>query len=620
MSAITGIFYRKGKKVDPQLIQKMNDKLSHRGPDGSHTWVEDNVGLGHQMLHTTPESLHERLPFIEEDLVITADARIDNREELAKKLDIADVETVSDSYFILKAYEKWGEDCPDKLLGDFAFAIWDRKKEILFCARDHMGVKPFYYYVDEEMFVFGTEIKALFEVGGVPRKLNEVSVAYYLLREISDIDDTFFYDIKNLKAAHQFLIGKNDCKMKNYWMLDPDLEIKMDSDEDYALAFREIFEEAIRCRLRSHKNIGFELSGGLDSSSIVCTAYNILKDEKENTDSLETFSSVYNETKECDERYYIKKVLNKCNTNYNFTNGDEISPLRDIENVLWHQDQPFFSPHLTNQIENYKKMNKKDIRILFSGEGGDQVVSHGNNYLKDLAFEFKWKRFFRELEGISKNRGESKAKIIKAVIIYPHIPNSMKKIIRLFLNKKRFNFELNDNFLKRLKLEKDNSNIDFLSSKEYHYFMINYPLIKTVFGILDRSTSPFNINIVYPFFDKRLVEFCYSLPSEMKLKSGWPRYVLRIAMENIMPPEIQWRSGKANLNVSFKRNLMLFEKNTIMKMINEDSNLIKDYINIKYLKNILEEYEKGVTTNLFDLWLAVLFYEWLKNLKINDAL
>ena len=138
MSAITGIFMRNGKKVDPELMKKMNDKLAHRGPDGSSTWCEGSIGLGHQMLWTTPESLHEVLPLEEDGLVITADARIDNRDDLCEELGIRDEEDVSDSYFILKAYAKWGEDCPDKLLGDFAFVIWDKKRgEVILCPGPH---------------------------------------------------------------------------------------------------------------------------------------------------------------------------------------------------------------------------------------------------------------------------------------------------------------------------------------------------------------------------------------------------------------------------------------------------------------------------------------------------
>ena len=612
---------RNGKDVDPELMKKMNEKLSHRGPDGSKTWVNDNVGLGHQMLWTTPESLHEELPFEEDDLVITSDARIDNRKELSEKLGIRDEEDVSDSYFILKAYEKWGDACPDKLLGDFAFAIWDTEKEKLFCARDHMGVKPFYYYLDDDMFVFGTEIKALFCVDGVPREINERKIALYLMKDTMDSENTFYKDIKSFPAAHLSLIAKTKFKIHIYWKLDSNLEIKMESEEEYAKAFREIFEEAVRCRLRSSFPIGFELSGGLDSSSIVCMAQEILNNENQNS-KIKTFSSVYDESKECDERNYIKKVLNKYEINSTFINGDAISPLKDIENVLWHQDQPFFSPHLTNQIESYKKMKNFQIRILFSGEGGDQIISHGNNYLKELAFKLKWKEVLSELNGASNKFNESKISIIKKNIIYPSIPLFIKKLIKLFLYKKEVNFKLKKDFLKKLKLENKNNfiitNLEKFTSKEYHYFIINHPLAQTVFGIMDRGISKFNLEPRYPFFDKRLVEFCYALPTDMKLKSGWSRYVMRIAMENILPEDIQWRPEKANLNVSFKRNLMLFEKNTIIKMVNEKAYAIKDYVDIQIIEEILEDYKKGNNKNLFDLWLIILFYKWITTIEYNE--
>ncbi len=137
--------------------------------------------------------MHEKLPFHDEKagLIITADARIDNRKELSEELDIENIEEVSDSYFILKSYEKWGEKCPEHLLGDFAFAIWDEKEEKLFCARDHMGIKPFYYYLNDDIFVFGTEIKALFDVPNVPYQLNKIKVALYLM-DIEDNKLTFY--------------------------------------------------------------------------------------------------------------------------------------------------------------------------------------------------------------------------------------------------------------------------------------------------------------------------------------------------------------------------------------------------------------------------------------------
>ena len=310
MSAITGIFYRDGREVSHNQIKKMNDSLSHRGKDGSEVLVDGSLAFGHQMLHTTQESLHEKLPFKDESsgMVITADARIDNRAELAPLLKLEDNENVPDSAFILEAYKMWGDQCPEKLLGDFAFAVWDPKKEQLFCARDHMGVKPFYYYLSDETFFFATEIKALFCLPEVSHEINELKVAFHLAL-IDDATSTFYEDVLRLGAAHSLTVSTTETKLRMYWKLDPELKIKMDSEDDYIKAFREIFTEAVRSRLRSAFPVGSELSGGLDSSSVTCVAKKILMSSKNSSDKLKTFSFIFKDFPDADERYYINKVI-----------------------------------------------------------------------------------------------------------------------------------------------------------------------------------------------------------------------------------------------------------------------------------------------------------------------
>ena len=336
MSAITGILYRDGRNVNPLLIKKMNDILSHRGPDCSAIWFDGPIAFGHQMLYTTTESLNETLPFHDEkaDLVITADARIDNRKELSEELDIEDKKDVSDSFFILKSYEKWGETCSEHLLGDFVFAIWDKKKKILFCSRDHMGIKPFYYYLDEKVFAFGTEIKALFSIPEVKHDLNELKIGLYLKRDGTDKHLTFYKDILSLTAANYLLVNQNFTLKKMYWKLDPESRIVMDSDEEYFKAYQEIFTEAVNCRLRSAFPIGSDLSGGLDSSSVVCMAKQLL-DKKKSKTKLETFSQVFDYFKESDERYYINKVLDFIKIKPNFIKSDNINPLDNMDTILW---------------------------------------------------------------------------------------------------------------------------------------------------------------------------------------------------------------------------------------------------------------------------------------------
>src|ERR1051325_5986527 len=177
MSASAGIYCRDNRPVDRASLERMLRLLAHRGVDGAGLWTSEHIGIGHRLLQTTPEARNEKLPFITSDrsLAITVDARIDNRDELLKALHIDDRPPVEigDGEIILRAYKKWGEGTPQKLLGDFAFAIWDKHEQKLFCARDHFGVKQLYYYASDRSFAFATEIKALLCLPFVPTLLNE---------------------------------------------------------------------------------------------------------------------------------------------------------------------------------------------------------------------------------------------------------------------------------------------------------------------------------------------------------------------------------------------------------------------------------------------------------------
>ena len=157
MSGIAGIFNRDGRPVDPDLLARMTDAIAHRGPDGAGHWADGAVGFGHQMLCTAPESLHEQQPWRDEtgQLCLVLDGRVDNRAELQRALAAAGAHLGedTDAELVLQSYEVWGEACPKRIIGDFAFAIWDARKQQLFCARDFLGIKPFYYYADERTFL-----------------------------------------------------------------------------------------------------------------------------------------------------------------------------------------------------------------------------------------------------------------------------------------------------------------------------------------------------------------------------------------------------------------------------------------------------------------------------------
>ena len=226
MSAICGIYNLDGKPAPREGMERMLKALAHHGPDGQGIWLEGPVGLGHSMLHTTPESLYEKLPQQDDEtgLVITADARIDNRDELFDALSIPHPARpgTPDGALILKAYCKWGEDCPSHLLGAFAFAVWDKNEQSLFCARDHMGFKPFYYYRSPRIFIFASEVNGVLSVPEVPRRLSEPAVAYYLTQNHEDREITFYEEILRLPSAHT-LTARRTGKLKKsrYWTCSP---------------------------------------------------------------------------------------------------------------------------------------------------------------------------------------------------------------------------------------------------------------------------------------------------------------------------------------------------------------------------------------------------------------
>jgi len=256
------------------------------------------------------------------------------------------------------------------------------------------------------------------------------------------------------------------------------------------------------------------------------------------------------------------------------------------------------------------------FEFFLVGKAVTKSFNMGGNYLKELFFTFEWKKFIKELNGYSYNFKQDKSKIFIKEVIFPSIPYSLKKVIQLILRRKT-DFILNKSFLKKLGIKNVDvkSIIDYLGkvkTKEFHYFSINMPLNQMVFEILDRSTANFDVEVRYPFFDKRLIEFCYSIPTEMKIKYGWDRYIMRIAMGNILPPEIQWRHQKANLSNVYKRNLTLFEENTLKRIICDNNKIINDYVDLETLQSTFKKYKSGKKQDLFDIWLVILLYFWIK--------
>jgi asparagine synthase (glutamine-hydrolysing) len=576
------------------------------------------VGFGHRMLWTTPESLAEKLPKTDSvlGLAITADARLDNRDALMAILDV-DENTIADTDLILRAYDRWGESCPTKLLGDFSFAIWDFQKRLLFCARDPLGVKPFYYYHQPgKIFAFASEIKGLLCLPQVARRLNEEKVGDYLLAMLDDKIFTFFANILRLPPSSSLVISSEEMRIKTYWALNISNESPSQSDNEYAETFRSLFIQAVHSRMRSAFSVGSLLSGGLDSSSITCTARDYLRSKEEK--KLKTFSAIFPEVPECDERPFMNTVIDQGGIQPFFVPGDAVGPLHDLDNVFWHQDEPFFTPNLFIHSTLYSAARNQGVRVLLDGFDGDTTVSHGLGRLPELFRACRWLSLIREINGLSKNFNSSRWKYTR-MAASPFIPSSIRKILRM-VRDHNDPVRIQSEFAKRIGLNEriftyEKQHLQPVNTqKAEHYRRLSWGLISFVLQVADRAASSYGIDARYPFFDRRLVEFCLSLPSNQKLHNGFTRIVLRRALNNILPNKVQWRGDKARLGQNFRRGLLLFGRNQLDDILLCNSSVLEDYVDINLIGEAYRRFSSGLGSNddALAVWRVASLGLWLR--------
>jgi len=636
VSAIFGIRRFDERPVCADLAA-MDQSLAQRGPDGGDLWRDSAAGFGHRMLSTTC-ALRESLPLADAaaGLVLTADARIDNRRELIARLGLGahDNEEMTDSALILAAFKRWGEQVPEQLIGDFAFAIWDRHRRTLFCARDPLGIKPFYYsYESRKLFAFASTIQGVLACSEIPRRLNETKIADHLTRSIDDTTSTFFQNVTRLAPAHSLTLGPQTMQLRRYWSLDCTRELRLGSDGDYADAFRERFLEAVRCRIRSAFPVGSTLSGGLDSSSIACAANSLLPIGHR---PLRTFSAVFpslpeRELRPIDERPYVDSVLRSARFDPTYIYADRSSPLADWASVSKVFGDACVAPNLYIHWEMYRAAAAKGVRVLLDGLDGDTTVSHGLSHLTDLARTGRWLRLLREARAFSQRSpgGRSLRGVVWQLGVRPLVREPMVRTWRRLRNTRAVSDEsvLSRRLAEQVRVAGQEEEFAgargaVTHARLNHWRGLNSPLIPYTLEFADAAAASFAIEVRYPFFDRRLIEFCLSVPGDQKLRDGWTRSIMRRALDGILPPNVQWRRDKANLGPNFVRALFERDQRTLQDVVVSRLGALQDFVNVsavrqaygRWSKNPLECAEDGLT--LFTI--ATLAF-WLDHSRIDNG-
>lgn len=604
MSGLFGLFRFDGRPASRAELASMSAPLAHRGPDGDGVWLEGPAGLGHLALHVTAEARREVYPRAGAGgrYRLTADVCIDNREELLAALSVRDSHA-PDGALLMAAFERWGERCPERLVGAYAFAIWDCQDRRLFLARDHYGLKPLYHArIGGRLFAFASEAKSILTLPEVPRTLDETTVAEHLCAPVaSDATGTFYRHVQRLAPGTFLWVGERDMRHVRYWALDPSRELRLGSDEAYAEALRERFVEAVRCRLRSDRPVGAMLSGGLDSSSIVSVAAAL---QPAGSGRLRTYSAVFDRVAASDERLYIQSVLDRYRERVApfFLPADSFSPLHDVDRVLTHLDGPAEAGNLYINWILHRQAQADGVRVILEGFDGDTTLSHGFGYLHELAAGRRWFTLFREIKAQTDRAGQPwQGAMWQWVKRYERIPGSAASVgwrlaRRLRARRSaptsklpvslplRWDQVLNPAFRGRIDDHLQPALPAPANEREDHYRLLTRPLMHRVVEMLEASAAAAGLELGLPFCDRRLMEFCLSLPPEQKRHRGWNRIGMRRAMQGFLPPDIQWRDSKGDLGPSFDRGLLVLAGDRLRAMTERDTGGVGRFVDLDRLR------------------------------------
>ena len=570
MCGIAGI-YNNNKE---SLVQKMTDLMEHRGPDDKGFFTDEKIALGHRRLSIIDLSEKGHQPMQRDNLVIVYNGEIYNYIELRKELEQKGYIFFSDTdtEVILFAFKEWGRDCLKKFNGMWAFAIWDKNKKELFCSRDRYGIKPFYYYYNNDVFAFASEIRALLSCPFVKKEPNDKTVYEYLAAEMTDYSDhTFFKNIKQLEPSNYLLIKDKKFEKGKYYNLSFNPELgRFDSKkaEGYAEQFLLLLQDSVRLRMRSDVPVGSCLSGGLDSPAVVCLMTKFLKGEKQKT------FSFYSE--EFDEREYIEKVVKKAGAQDYYVSCSGENFWQDINRIVLQQEEPFKSTSIYAQWKVMELAEQNNVKVLLDGQGADEIMGYpgqAGSYFLQLFLNARIISFFQETNNIN--------------LFFNHFIRYIapKKLV-MFLRKQKIES------LKYINsgLEKKYGPAEILPRGARANF--NQALFEGITGsglrrllkYEDKNSMAFSRESRLSFLDYRLVDFVSSLPAVFKAHKGTSKYLQRLAVKNLIPaeiiarkdkmgfvtPEERWlRENKENIKQIFRRNNPYFSKEKILNKLNQ---------------------------------------------------
>lgn len=590
---------------DKNLLKGMLKVIEHRGPDDEGLYEDNVASLGNRRLSIIDLKKGSQ-PIYNEDksLVIVYNGEVYNFRELRKRLEKRHrFHTNSDTEAILHAYEEYGPECVKYFNGMFAFAIYNKKDKTLFLARDRLGIKPIYYYLEEGKFLFASEIKSILKDKSIKRELNKEALIDYLAFQNVIDEKTFFEGINILLPGHYILMKGKDIQIEQYWEADYKKE-ELGNIGKYLEKFNKIFSESIERHMISDVPLGTSLSGGFDSSSVATIT------SKFHKNNLKTFTGKFKEGDK-HEKYditnYSKAVAEKINAEPYEVLVTPLDFKKNIKKIIYHLEEPRADVTSISRYMLYKLVSE-NVKVVLTGEGGDELFAgypvYKATYFKDLIKEnplnlFKALNLFKPTE----------VPRILYFLFFPFFDKEVKDGLFILFNDKERKKLLTRDFHKKIEghspvktIEKyiKNKNLSDSDKAQYLYLKTYLPFS---FIMNDKLGMAHSIEARIPFCDNELVEFSNSIPLKYKLYNNQLKYIIKKSMEKELPPII-YKQPKRGFSTPFPMWIRKELKDFIYGILLGEKTRKRGIFNIDYIKKMLDKHCSSNQDLLWDLVVA----------------
>jgi asparagine synthase (glutamine-hydrolysing) len=601
MCGICGkLFFDRNHPVSTATIKLMMDSMHHRGPDDEGAFISGNVGLGHRRLSIIDLNTGKQPISNEDDTVwIVFNGEIYNYQEIHKHLLSKGhiFRTETDTEVIIHAYEEYGRDCISRLRGMFAFAIWDARKQVLLLARDRVGIKPLYYYLNDDFIIFGSEIKTLLQDPSVPRVVNLPIIDRFLTYFYVPGNETLLRNVLKLNPGCDLIVKNGTVDVRQYWDLNFSFSDRKPAFSEAKEELLNLLKETVRLHMISDVPVGFLLSGGVDSTAMLSLS-------KDQTDKdLSTFTIGFDGENFADERPYARLAANRFGTKHYDMTMSAQNFLEFLPKYVWYMEEPVCEPPAI-ALYYVSKLASEHVKVLISGEGGDEAFAGYQNY-RNLVWLERLKQFMGPLNGTMGGLLKGLGYVTGLGRFEKYVPFLSVPFEQYYYSRtsnpftffnSRFSEFYSSDFIRVIdkgrSTEPTKQFLRNVASNDYVAKML-YTDTKTwlpddLLIKADRITMANSVELRVPLLDHKVLEFAAGLPSSYKVHGLTTKYILKRAFDGYVPTEIIKRR-KTGFPVPYESWLRTILKDFVSDVLLDQRALRRGYFSKKAVQGLIEE-------------------------------